>query len=102
MRLLVAESDPTLAFFLSQNFDQEHYAVDLTANSSDAKQCVETRDYDLAILDLNVGQDGTQLVQYVRAKSHQLPILVLSGQSIAKECVQLLDMGADDLVVKPF
>jgi two-component system copper resistance phosphate regulon response regulator CusR len=102
MRLLVAESDPTLAFFLTQNFDQEHYAVDLTANSADAKQWVETRDYDLAILDLNVGQDGTQLVQHVRAKSHQLPILVLSGQSIAKECVQLLDMGADDLVVKPF
>jgi DNA-binding response OmpR family regulator len=103
MRLLVAESDPSLASFLHESFDQEHYAVDLTKNGDDAKKWVEERNYDLAILDLDLARDeGTQLLQHVRAKRRQLPILILSSRNIADQCVQVLDMGADDLVLKPF
>jgi len=103
MRLLVAESDPSLASFLHESFDQEHYAVDLTQNGDDAKKWVEERNYDLAILDLDLARDeGTQLLQHVRAKRRQLPILILSSRNIADQCVQVLDMGADDLVLKPF
>jgi DNA-binding response OmpR family regulator len=103
MRLLVAESDPALASFLHKSFDQEHYAVDLSRNDEDAKQWVEERNYDLAILDLNLARDeGTQLLRHVRAKRRQLPILILSNQNLAERCVQVLDMGADDLVLKPF
>jgi DNA-binding NarL/FixJ family response regulator len=42
------------------------------------------RDYDLAILDLNLARDeGTQVLQCVRAKRRELPILVLSGRNRA-------------------
>jgi two-component system, OmpR family, copper resistance phosphate regulon response regulator CusR len=103
MRLLVAESDPALASFLHESFNEEHYAVDLTGSDDGAKQWVEERNYDLAILDLNLAQDeGTQLLQHVRTRRRQLPILVLSSQNLAERCVQILDMGADDLVLKPF
>jgi chemotaxis protein MotB len=103
MRLLVAENDPALAIFLQESFDHEHYSVDLTHESEEAKKWVEDRDYDLAILDLNLAHDeGTQLLQYVRAKRRELLILVLSGRNRAEERVQILDMGADDLVLKPF
>jgi DNA-binding response OmpR family regulator len=103
MRLLVAESDPALASFLHKSFDQENYAVDLTRSDDDARQWVEERNYDLAILDLNLGRDeGTQLLQHVRAKRNQLPILILSSQGRAEQCARVLDMGADDLVLKPF
>ena len=103
MRLLVAENDSALATFLQESFNHEHYSVDLTHDSEEAKKWVEERDYDLAILDLNLARDeGTQVLQYVRAKRRQLPILVLSGRNRAEERVQILDMGADDLVLKPF
>jgi two-component system, OmpR family, copper resistance phosphate regulon response regulator CusR len=103
MRLLVAENDPALATFLHESFDHEHYSVDLTDDGDDAKHWVEERDYDLAILDLNLaGDGGTQVLQHVRTKRRNLPILVLSSRSRAEERVQILDMGADDLVLKPF
>jgi chemotaxis protein MotB len=103
MRLLVAENDPALATFLQESFDHEHYAVDLTHDSEEAKKWIEERDYDLAILDLNLARDeSTQVLQCVRAKRRELPILVLSGQNRAEDRVQILDMGADDLVLKPF
>jgi two-component system copper resistance phosphate regulon response regulator CusR len=103
MRLLVAENDPALATFLQESFDHEHYTVDLTHESEEAKKWVGERDYDLAILDLNLARDeGTQVLQYVRAKRRELPILVLSGRNRAEDRVQILDLGADDLVLRPF
>src|SRR5271154_513476 len=103
MRLLVAENDPALATFLHESFGHEHYAVDLTGDGEDAKHWVEERDYDLVILDLNlVRVDATQVLQYVRTKRRHVPILVLCSRNRSEERVQILDMGADDLVLKLF
>ncbi len=103
MRLLLAENDPALATFLRDGLEYEHYAVDLSKDSDDAKYQVEQRHYDLAILDLDIEQsNGTQVLQYFRAKRPQLPILALSSQRRAEECAQVLDLGADDLLIKPF
>ena len=103
MRLLVAENDPALATFLHESFGHEHYAVDLTGDGEDAKHWVEERDYDLVILDLNlVRVEATQVLQFVRTKRRHVPILVLCSRNRADERVQILDMGADDLVLKPF
>jgi DNA-binding response OmpR family regulator len=103
MRLLVAENDPALATFLQESFDDEHHAVDFSHESEEVKKSVEERDYDLAILDLNLARDeGTQVLQYVRAKRREMPILVLSERNRAEDRVPILDLGADDLVLKPF
>src|SRR5271169_741170 len=103
MRLLVAENDPALATFLHESFGHEHYAVDLTGDGEDAKHWVEERDYDLVVLDLNlVRVEATQVLQFVRTKRRHVPILVLCSRSRSEERVQILDMGADDLVLKPF
>jgi DNA-binding response OmpR family regulator len=88
MRLLVAENDPVLATFLQESFDHEHYSVDLTHESEEAKKWVEESDYDLAILDLNLARDeGARVLQYARAKRRELPILVLSGRNRAEDRV---------------
>ena len=103
MRLLVAENDPALATLLQSSLGEEHYAVDLTDDGDDAKYWIERRHYDLAILDLDIERgQGTHILQFVRAKRSQIPILVLSSQAHAEECAQVLDLGADDLLLKPF
>jgi two-component system copper resistance phosphate regulon response regulator CusR len=103
MRLLVAENDPALATFLHESFGHEHYAVDLTGDGEDAKHWAEERNYDLVILDLNlVRVEATQVLQFVRTKRRHVPILVLCSRNRSEERVQILDMGADDLVLKPF
>ena len=103
MHLLVAENDTALATFLQKGFDSEHYTVDLTRDGEEAKRWAEERHYDLAILDLNLASaDGMQVLRHVRAKRRQLPILVLAARNLPEERVEVLDMGADDLVLKPF
>jgi two-component system OmpR family response regulator len=103
MRILVAESDVALGAFLEREFRAENYAVDLAQNANEAKSLVRDRHYDAAVLDLHLPeQDGFEVLRCVRAAQEQLPILILASRARAEERVQVLDLGADDLVFKPF
>jgi DNA-binding response OmpR family regulator/DNA-binding CsgD family transcriptional regulator len=103
MRILVAEQDQALGTFLERSFDAENYAVDLAADADAAKAMAEAQEYDAAIFDLNLAvQDGMDILRHVRSRRERLPILVLSNRSRPEERAQALDLGADDLVVKPF
>lgn len=103
MRILVAEIDPALGTFLERGFDTENYAVDLTTDSERAHLMIQEQSYDAAILDLNLPERRSlEVLQHVRACRQDLPILVLSNQTRPEDRVQAFDLGADDLVLKPF
>jgi two-component system copper resistance phosphate regulon response regulator CusR len=103
MRILVAESDPALGTFLQRGFDEEHYEVDLTSDGERAQFLVQEREYDLAIVDLNLPRpDGLEVLKQVRARRRQLPILILTGRNRLEDRVRVLDLGADDFLLKPF
>src|SRR5271154_330720 len=103
MRILVAERDVALGAFLQREFDAEHFAVDLVVDGEQAKSSVQERNYDVAILDLDFRrQDGLDALRDIRARQEQLPILLLTVRARPEDHAQILDLGADDLVVKPF
>jgi len=103
VRPLLAENDPALGTFLQRGFYAENYLVDLTRDAEEAKSLVDGQKYDLAILDLNLAPtDGLNVLREVRSRGGGLPILILSSRGRLEDRVQALDMGADDLVVKPF
>lgn len=103
MLILVAENDPALGAFLDRGFNAEQYAVDLAADAERATQLALSRSYDAAILDLNFPQpDGLEVLRQIRATCQDLPILILANQARPEERARVLDLGADDLVLKPF
>ncbi len=103
MRILIAESESALATFLQRSFEAENYAVDVAATAGQVRTLVESREYEAAILDLSLGNDeGLDVLRHVRAKRGQLPILVLTHRTRPEERAQVLDLGADDLLLKPF
>ncbi len=103
MRILVAESDPALGTFLRRGFEAEQYGVDLTSDGEQAKSLARDRTYEAAILDLQQAQtENVGILREVRATQPQLPILILASQARPEDRAQLLDLGADDLVLKPF
>jgi DNA-binding response OmpR family regulator len=103
MRILVAEHDLALGEFLQREFNAEHSPVDLVLDGEQAKCFAQERTYDAVILDLNIPrQDGLNVLRDLRARHEQLPILMLTVRTRAEDYVQMLDLGADDLVLKPF
>lgn len=60
-------------------------------------------DYDLAIVELALaGPDGWTVLESARRAGCTTPVLFLSGRDDVDTCVQSLDLGADDYIVKPF
>jgi len=103
MRILVAEHDPALGEFLQQEFEAEQSSVDLVMNGDEAKRLILESTYDAAILDFNLPRpDGLDVLREIRARRERLPILVLTIRTKPEDHAQMLDLGADDFVLKPF
>ena len=103
MRILLAEDDALLADGLARALRQSGHQVDIAADGLAADQCLAGQGYELAILDLGLpGIDGSTVLQRLRERRQQTPVLVLSARMAIEERVRLLDLGADDYVVKPF
>jgi two-component system, OmpR family, response regulator len=103
VRILVAEDDQVIADFVSQGLREAGYAVDVAATGPDAlKQALEGG-YDAAVMDVMLpGLDGLSVIEQLRAKKQQTPVLILSARHTVDDRVKGLQAGGDDYLTKPF
>jgi two-component system OmpR family response regulator len=102
MRILLVEDDALLADGLARSLRQSGYLVEVASDGLMADRWLEAEAFDLTILDLGLpGLDGTQVLQRLRSRKQAVPVLILSARMALEERVRLLDIGADDYVVKP-
>lgn len=103
MRILVVEDDEKIGSFVVKGLKQSGYAVDLATDGDQGQVLAESTDYDLAILDVMLPrQDGLKLVQALRRRGHNLPVLILSARASVDDRVKGLQAGGDDYLTKPF
>ncbi|MGE5385939.1 MAG: response regulator [Betaproteobacteria bacterium] len=102
MRLLLVEDDTLLADGLARALRHSGHLVDIAADGKTADRWIEAEPYDLVVLDLGLpGMDGSEVLARLRQRRQHLPVLVLSARDAVEERVRLLNLGADDYVVKP-
>ncbi len=102
MRILLVEDDELLADGLARALRQSGYTVDIAADGPRADSLLAGGGYDLTILDLGLpGLEGSQVLTRLRSRRQLTPVLVMSARMAIEERVRLLDLGADDYVVKP-
>jgi len=107
MRILVVEDEPDLAAAIATGLRREGYAVDLAEEGETAIGKLETAEYDLVCLDLNLpDMDGRAVCRWIRSGNAladpEPRVLMLTARDSLEERVAGLDDGADDYVVKPF
>jgi DNA-binding response OmpR family regulator len=103
MRLLIAEDDKALGLFLSRGLEADGHRVRLARDGGAAVEAFREDLPDLTILDLNMPvKDGEQALEEVRLINAELPVLVLTARQGVDTRVRCLDLGADDLMIKPF
>jgi two-component system KDP operon response regulator KdpE len=82
--------------------EMEQFSVLEAANAEDGLRAATLQPVDLLVVDLELPDlDGSEIVQRLRMWS-MVPIIVLSVRSGEAEKVRVLELGADDYVVKPF
>ena len=103
MRILLVEDDPSIAEGIRASLRQGGHAVDHVADGSQADAALRDHGYDLLVLDLGLpGLDGSEVLQRLRRRGKGLPVLVVTARDGLAERIRVLDLGADDYLVKPF
>ncbi len=99
MRILVVEDDPSISAPLREGLLREGFDVEVASTGAAA---LAAGTADLVLLDLGLPDLGGNVVcQRLRARS-SVPIIVVSARGEEIDRVMLLELGADDYVVKPF
>jgi len=100
--VLVVDDEAQIRRFLRAGFELNGFTVQEAANGTEAVRSATLSPVDIIIADLGLpDMDGSQVVEQIRSWS-SVPVIVLSVRSSEAEKVRLLELGADDYVVKPF
>ena len=103
MRILLVEDNLVLSDWLSRTLSKDGYVVECCYEGEDAAHRLSDESYDLVILDLGLPRmKGEEVLQRLRSRHSNVPVLVLTAQDVMASRVACLDSGADDYVTKPF
>lgn len=103
MNLLIVEDDKETVSFLKPSLKAEGFVVDVAEDGDAGSYKAQLNNYDLIILDIGLPKkDGRQVCSEIRAAGKTMPILMLSIKGEIETKVDLLTIGADDYVTKPF
>jgi two-component system KDP operon response regulator KdpE len=100
--VLVVDDEVQIRRFLRTGFELDGFQVQEAETGADALRAATLKPSDLVILDLGLpDMDGADVLERLRSWS-SVPLIVLSVRGSEDEKVRLLELGADDYVVKPF
>ena len=103
MRLLLIEDNDRLAESIIDMLSLDGHGVDHAATIAMAWDYAQTVAYDLILLDIMLPDgDGRSFLQTLRRSARDVPVIVLTARSEVSDRVGMLDLGADDYLVKPF
>ena len=103
MKALVVEDDSTIADFLARGLREAGFAVDLANDGTRGLALALETQPDVAIVDVMLpGLDGLDLIESLRRRGVNTPVLILSARHTVDDRVAGLQRGGDDYLTKPF
>lgn len=103
MRVLYVEDEKFLADAVKHNLEKQGIDVDHAADGEEGLNMAVSGIYDCMILDIMLPKlSGIEILERVREKKIDTPIIMLSALSEVEDKVRGLNCGADDYLAKPF
>jgi heavy metal response regulator len=101
--VLLVEDDLTIALFISKGLKEAGYAVDQSVDGREGLHFALSAPYDAAIIDVMLPSlDGLTLIETMRQRKVNTPVLILSAKRSVDDRVRGLQRGGDDYLTKPF
>ena len=106
--VFVVEDDADISGIVAEHLGRAGYACTQAFSGTEARLVLEgARErgerFDVVVCDLMLpGLPGEDIVRFVRATDAATPIIVTSARSAASDKIDLLKLGADDYLAKPF
>lgn len=100
--ILIIEDNQDVNLMLSQAIKEAGYNVKSSFTGTDGLNEIKTNSYNLILLDIMLPyKSGDQILKEVR-KFSSVPIIIISAKDMISTKIDLLKLGADDYITKPF
>lgn len=101
--VLVVEDDLELQEAVVETLKLAGFKVRAANNGIEALETLERCEIDMIVSDVNMdGMDGIELLEHVRAKHGQIPVLMVTAYADVNKAVSAMRLGAVDFMIKPF
>jgi len=102
-RVLVVDDEAEIRESLEALLNLEGYQVEQAANAAEGERKLETRAYDLVLLDLMMPEkSGMEMLRDVRERDKHTPIFMITAYGTVEAAVQAVKLGANDYLSKPW
>jgi DNA-binding response OmpR family regulator len=105
MRLLIGEQNGQLQSVVADALRGIGYGVDIAKSDAELRTVAAGIGYELMILDTSLsGSEKTEseMIRALRREGIRVPVLAICGNASVARCIEILDSGADDCLIKPF
>ena len=102
-RILIVDDDNSINLMMKEALEREGFACGQAYSGSECVLRLQMEHYDLVLLDLALpGKTGEEVLREIRETGNRLPVIVVSAKDDLDSKVDVLSIGADDYVTKPF
>ena len=102
-RILVVEDDSALSQALADTLMLSGYEVEMATDGEQALATLDRSQVDMVLTDVQMRpMDGRALLRNLRARFHELPVLVMTAYGTVEQAVEAMKLGAVDYLAKPF
>lgn len=100
--ILIIEDDESINKLLSSILHRNGYEVQCAFNGWEGYELAIQNDYSLILMDLMLPlKSGEEILRELRTRK-DTPVIVLSAKNAVSNRIELLRLGADDFICKPF
>jgi len=104
-RILVVDDESFIVDIIRRALERSHYQVDIAYDGETALKELESRDYDLIIIDIKMpGISGIEVYHRISKNKPELAerFLFLTGNTIGSETIDFLNQTGNFYLAKPF
>jgi len=97
------DDEPIIHEVISQLLTSEGYEVEVSSSGEEAVEKVNSRSFDLTLLDLLMpGMNGIEVLRHIRRILPQAVIIIITAYASVESAIAAMKMGAFDYIQKPF
>tara|TARA_B100000953_G_scaffold290380_1_gene275489 strand:- start:69 stop:1409 length:1341 start_codon:yes stop_codon:yes gene_type:complete len=104
-RILIVDDEKDIRDNIKAILADQSYLSETAESSDQALYLIEQNQFDLIILDVWLNDsklDGMQLLNEIKSKHSETPIIIISGHGNIEMAVQAIKDGAHEFIEKPF
>lgn len=101
-RILIVDDDENLVNLFQMILNKEGYLVETATTGLQALEKAKNKDFHLVVLDIKL-QDimGDEIARELKKLNDKISIVLITGYPSFKDCIDALDIGIEEILLKP-